>query len=63
MGTTQTTVLNTVTIALQLINAVEPDIAAIIALFRSTTETLVQYLADADTTEQTDITKIKGEQK
>jgi hypothetical protein len=57
------TVISTVTLALQLVNAVEPDIAQIIALFKNTAETLDQYLADADATENADITKAKGEQQ
>lgn len=60
---TSSIVLNTITSALQIINAVEPDIAAIIALFRNTSETLEQFLTDADTTEQADIAKIKSELK
>ena len=54
-------VLSTITSALQILNAVEPDIAAIINLFKSSTVTLESLLADADATEQADIAKIQQE--
>ena len=48
-------VLTTIATVLQLINAAEPDIAAIINLFRNNAETLEQYLTDADATENSEI--------
>ena len=58
-----TTVLTSITLALQLVNAAEPDIAAIVRLFKNTSETLQQYLDDADKTENAEIAKIKSEMK
>ena len=58
-----TTVLTSITLALQLVNAAEPDIAAIVRLFKNTSETLQQYLDDANAAENAEITKIKSEMK
>lgn len=56
-------VLTIIGTVLQLINAVEPDIAAIIAALRNGSLTLEQYLADADKTLSADLQKAKDEQQ
>jgi hypothetical protein len=62
MGTTGV-ILTTLSMALQLLNAAEPDVVAIINLFKDKAATLESLLADADKTEQADIDKIKTEIK
>ena len=53
--------LTTVTNILSIVNAVEPDIAALIALLKDSTATAEKLLADADTVEQAEIAKLKAE--
>lgn len=53
--------LTTVTNILTIVNAVEPDIAALIALLKNSTATAESLLADADTVEQAEIAKLKAE--
>lgn len=54
-------ILSDITLGLELLNAVEPEIATIIALFTNTQRTIQQMLADANAVENADITKIKTE--
>lgn len=62
MNAATTAVLTMITTALQIINAAEPDIAAIINLLKGTSDTLASMLADANSTEQSDVTKAQGEE-
>ena len=54
-------ILADITTGLQMLNVVEPDIQAIIALFSGTEQSVQQMLSDATTVETADEASIKTE--